>query len=144
MKKDNLLLGSRSYNSPVGIVLVWPLCISRYTLQPERRLVRYGIPYLLTLCGPAFTHSGRPLRDLSSQLWVSFAHLFQRTVAVIPNPSCLHCIEALVSLKIAFVRHLSLFHVGFVYYVGGVFMLTIPLRVALLSEVFVLQSMKWR
>lgn len=61
---------------------------------------------------------------------------------MIPNPSCLHCIETLVSLKVVFVTHLSLFPVGFEYYMGGVFMLTIPLRVALLSKVFVLQSVK--
>lgn len=71
-KKNNLSLGSWSYNSPVGIVLAWPLCGSWYTLQPERSLVQCGIPYLLTLCGPAFTHSRRPLRDLSSQLWGQF------------------------------------------------------------------------
>lgn len=120
-KKNNLSLGSWSYNSPVGIVLAWPLCGSWYTLQPERSLVQYGIPYLLTLCGPAFTHSRRPLRDLSSQLWVNFAHLFQRTVAVIPNPSCLHCIETLVSLKVVFVTHLSLFPVGWCIYAHNTF-----------------------
>lgn len=137
-RKENSLRGTLSCNLPEGIVLVWPLCGSQYTLQPGRTLVQYEISYLLTVCGPVFIHSGRPLGDLSSQLWISFAHLFQRTVVVIANPSCLHCIETLVFLKIVFVRCLSLFSVGFEHYMYGVFILTIPLRVALLSKVFVL------
>ena len=50
--------------------------------------------------------------------------------------------ENLVFLKIVFVRHLSLFSVGFEHCMYGVFILTIALKVALLSEVFVLQSVK--
>jgi len=146
MKKENLLRGMQSFNSPVGVVLVWTLCGSWNALQPGRILVQYEIPYLLTLCCPAFIHSGRPLSELSSQLWSSFAHLFQRTmvVVVIPNASCLHCTENLMFLKIVFVRHLSLFSLGFEHYMCGVFLLTVPLKAAWLSKVLVLQSVKWR
>lgn len=45
-------------------------------------------------------------------------------------------------LKIVFVRHLSLFNVGFEHYMYGAFIFAIAHRVALLSKVFVLQSVK--
>lgn len=52
------------------------------------------------------------------------------------------CIEILVFLQVVFVRYLSLVSVGFEHYMYGVFVLTILLRVPLLSKMFVLQSVK--